>query len=185
MKQLLTGLLLAMPLVAISQPSDPLVAESRQRIKAFAQTLKGELSTSMKTSGPVAALSVCNIAAPRTAQEQSSDEWTIRRTSLKLRNANNQPDIWEQKVLEYFESEKQKGVNIKKLEYHETVQQKGASTFRYMKAIPTWALCLNCHGATVAEGVEEKLKTLYPDDQARGYQVGDIRGAFSLSKPML
>ena len=184
MKQLLTGLLLAVPLVALSQPNDPLVLEGRQQIKAFAQSLKGELSTSMKADGPVAALSVCNVAAPRIAQERSSDQWTVKRTSLKLRNPSNQPDSWEQKVLAYFEREKLKGTNIKKLEYHETVQQEGISTFRYMKAIPTGALCLNCHGATVAAGVEEKLKTLYPDDQARGYQVGDIRGAFSLSKPV-
>jgi hypothetical protein len=32
--------------------------------------------------------------------------------------------------------------------------------------------------------VAAKLKTLYPDDKATGYQTGDVRGAFTISQPM-
>jgi len=34
------------------------------------------------------------------------------------------------------------------------------------------------------EPVKAKLDTYYPADQARGFKVGDIRGAFTISQPM-
>lgn len=53
-----------------------------------------------------------------------------------------------------------------------------------MKAIPTAALCVKCHGETIDPEVEAKLKALYPNDQARGFKEGDLRGAFTLSTPV-
>jgi len=35
----------------------------------------------------------------------------------------------------------------------------------------------------VKPGIEAKLGALYPDDKARGFKVGDIRGAFSIVQP--
>jgi hypothetical protein len=32
--------------------------------------------------------------------------------------------------------------------------------------------------------VVEKLDKYYPDDKARGFQVGDLRGAFTIRQPM-
>ena len=51
-----------------------------------------------------------------------------------------------------------------------------------MKAIPTQALCLNCHGELMSTPVKAKIKQLYPGDKATGFKVGDIRGAFTLFK---
>jgi hypothetical protein len=53
-----------------------------------------------------------------------------------------------------------------------------------MKAIPTKPLCLTCHAEAIAPEVETKINQLYPADRARGYRVGDLRGAFTLSKPI-
>jgi hypothetical protein len=53
-----------------------------------------------------------------------------------------------------------------------------------MKAIPTAAQCLNCHGESISPEVDAKLKALYPNDQARGFKEGDLRGAFTLAKPV-
>ena len=39
-------------------------------------------------------------------------------------------------------------------------------------------------GKTRAAQTAAKLAELYPADTARGYKVGDIRGAFTLSKPL-
>jgi hypothetical protein len=47
-----------------------------------------------------------------------------------------------------------------------------------MKAIPTSAVCLECHGATLASGAHDVLAELYPEDCATGFSEGDIRGAF-------
>jgi len=47
-------------------------------------------------------------------------------------------------------------------------------------------VCLQCHGepAKLAPGVAEALKELYPDDQATGYSLGDLRGAISIRIPL-
>ncbi|MPQ96322.1 DUF3365 domain-containing protein, partial [Thioclava sp. JE_KL1] len=57
-------------------------------------------------------------------------------------------------------------------------------TYRYMKPIPTGAVCLSCHGTHIAPAVKQKLNELYPHDKAVGFNKGDIRGAFSFSKTL-
>ncbi len=70
------------------------------------------------------------------------------------------------------------------LEHAEVVTQDGKRLFRYMKAIPTREVCLACHGRSLDPAVESTLKELYPEDRARGFSVGDIRGAFTVTQPM-
>jgi hypothetical protein len=167
-----------------AKPADALTAEARGIVGKFAEKLKGELVGAMKSEGPVKAIAVCNTAAPAIAKEVSADGWTVNRTSLKLRNASAAPDAWEKAALEFFEAEKAKGADPMKLERSEVVEKDGKKTFRYMKAIPTAAEpCLACHGGDIKEPVKAKLTELYPKDEAVGYKEGDIRGAFSLSKP--
>ena len=164
--------------------NEALTAQARGIAAKFADKLKGELMAAMKADGPVKAIEVCNVAAPAIAGEASKDGWTVKRTSLKLRNAKAAPDAWEKQTLEFFEAEKAKGADAAKLERAEIADAGGVSTFRYMKAIPTAEPCLTCHGGNVAEPVKAKLAELYPQDQATGYQAGDIRGAFTISKPL-
>ena len=109
---------------------------------------------------------------------------TVGRTSLKVRNSTNADDDWELAVLKQFDARKAQGEPADKLEFFEVTDHGGQKTFRYMKAIPTAALCLNCHGETLSPEVDAKLKELYPNDQARGYKEGDLRGAFTLAKPV-
>jgi len=169
--------------------TDPLVAESKQVVKEFFGKLKGELQSAMKEGGPVHAIQVCNTIAPAVAQELSDKHgMRVARTSLKLRNQENAPDAWEQKVLEQFEARRAKGENPAKMAYSEVVEENGQKRFRFMKAIGMPPLdqmpCLKCHGEEIADPVKAKLDELYPDDQARGYKPGQIRGAFTLSKPL-
>jgi hypothetical protein len=139
----------------------------------------------MQEGGPVKAIGICNLKAPRIAAAISAEAgWDIGRTSLRIRNPANAPDPWELTVLEQFEQRKADGEDPAQMEYYAAVEQDGGTVFRYMKAIPTAALCLACHGAELAPGVEKKLAELYPGDQARGYQVGDIRGAFTIIRPL-
>ena len=165
--------------------NEALAAQARAIAAKFADKLKGELMTAMKADGPVKAIEVCNVAAPAIAGEASTEGWTVKRTSLKLRNAKAAPDAWEKQTLEMFEAEKAKGADVSKLERAEIADAGGVPTFRYMKAIPTAAEpCLACHGGNLAEPVKAKLAALYPRDQATGYRAGDIRGAFTISKPL-
>ncbi len=180
----LTALIgLSLPLLA---EDDANVMQARGLIKQFGGQLKGELQAAMKSGGPVQAIDVCHVKAPVIASSVAdASGWAIARTSLKLRNQGNTPDAWEQTVLEAFEARKADGEPAKTLDYSEVVEVDGVQTFRYMKAIPTAAVCLNCHGGdNVKAEVAEQLQVLYPDDQARGYHEGDLRGAFTLQKTL-
>ncbi|MBL27810.1 MAG: hypothetical protein CMM50_09725 [Rhodospirillaceae bacterium] len=161
------------------------IADSRAAIKEFAGTLKEALQTAMREGGPVAAISVCNTQAPEIAAAASANhDLDVGRTSLKLRNPANAPDAWEKGVLLSFEKRLEAGQDPATIDQAEIVTENGKKVFRYMKAIPTAGLCLACHGTDIAPEVTAKLDELYPEDQARGFSIGDIRGAFTIRRPL-
>lgn len=171
----------AMPVQA--NDANALKGEAVSVVKAFGGPLKKALVGAMKEGGPVHAIGVCNEQAPDIAAAAgASTGWDVGRTSLKLRNAGNQPDAWELKVLKTFEERKAAGESPDTIAYGEVVETGGQKQFRFMKAIGTADVCLNCHGADLKPEVAAKLDGLYPEDQARGFSKGDIRGAFTLKK---
>ena len=165
---------------------DPMIEEAKGLAKEFAGQLQSELKTAIETGGPVEAISVCKTRAPAIAAELSeSSGWEVGRVSLKTRNTTlGTPDAWEMQVLESFETRLADGQPIDTLARAEVVEDEQGRAFRFMKAIPTAELCLACHGEHIAEPVLQALDEHYPDDRARGFKVGDIRGAFTLSKPL-
>jgi hypothetical protein len=161
------------------------IEASRAAAKNFGMNLKGELQRAVEAGGPLSGITVCNEKAMQIAEDTSKElGLQIGRTSLKVRNPNNAPDEWEKKVLQAFEERKAAGEPVGELEYSETLAHDGAKTFRYMKAIPTAKVCLACHGDSLSPELTAKLDELYPQDQARGFKEGDIRGAFTISKPL-
>ena len=181
------SLLLALPFsLSAANDLDKRAQESRAVIKQFFGELKGQLVAALKSGGPEKAITVCNTTAPAIAKKHSkAKNWRIARTSLKPRNTDNAPDSWEKGVLEQFEARKAAGEDPKKMEYYEVVEADDKKSFRYMKAIPTAEKpCLMCHGGNIKPEVASALDAKYPNDQARGYKAGDIRGAFTITQPM-
>ncbi len=159
------------------------VEASRDTVMELGKTLKGHLQQAMQQGGPVQAIDVCYHKAPEIARELSQKTgWEVRRTSLKPRRTA--PDDWERQVLANFEKRKAAGEPVKKLEHHQITEKNGKAVFRYMKAIETQPICLACHGKNIAPQVAEKIRQLYPGDQATGFEVGDIRGAFSVTQSL-
>jgi hypothetical protein len=191
MKKLLlistTLLLAASALPAIADDMAQYQEESRKIVKEFASQLGGELQREMKENGPVAAIKVCRNVAPAIASEASrKNGWNVGRKSLKTRNAAlGMPDAWEQKVLADFEKRMEKE-NPANMEFAEVVTEPQGKFFRYMKAIPVQDVCLKCHGTddTIAPNVKDALKAEYPHDKATGYTLGQIRGGFSIKRPL-
>jgi len=172
--------------------TNPLVLKSRAAIKPLAMQLKQAMQGAMKSGGPIKALSVCQAQAPvitnalntnkintNSLNSTPTQHVSVTRTSLKVRNSTNTPDKWELKVLQQFEHDLAAGKSIKNIEYSEKVMTEQGEIFRYMKAIPTKAVCLKCHGSEISADVQEKIANLYPKDKAVGFKKGDIRGAFS------
>lgn len=164
----------------------PEVKASRAAAQQFGSALKDALQQAMQNGGPVSGIAVCHDKAAQIATDLSQkQDLLLGRTSLKIRNPANAPDNWELAVLKQFEARKTQGEAVDKLEFFAVIDDdQGQKTFRYMKAIPTAALCLSCHGETLSPEVAAKLKELYPNDQARGFKEGDLRGAFTIAKPL-
>ena len=182
-KQLKIVFLLVFSTAVNAASKEQMILESKQSIKQYATQLKGKLQQGMKAGGPANAIQVCNTAAAEISRQVSEQQgWKIARTSLKVRNSNNAADAWEHQVLQNFEQRLKKGESIQNLEFAEIIKKDNQPVFRYMKAIPTQGVCLSCHGEKLSPDVTKKLSELYPEDQATGFKMGDIRGAFSITR---
>lgn len=162
------------------------VNDARGVATAVPLKLLGVLQAEIAKSGPEGAIAVCQVEAPALARAASQQTgWEVRRVSLRNRNPRAVPDAWERSALEDFDRRAAAHEPAATLERYEAVQENGKTVWRYMRALPTGELCLACHGPAqqLSPAVNSKLATLYPDDRATGYRVGDIRGAMTLKKP--
>jgi uncharacterized protein DUF3365 len=182
MKKVVILVLMGFVVGLVNAEQQQLIEHSRQLIAEYAAKLKTELQTSLENDGPMNAISHCQAAVPKINIDSIQDgNWSVGRTALKYRSPDNKPDDWELEVLNWFETRKQQGEDISQLEFSATVEKNGGSYFRYMKAIPTQKICQTCHGEKLAEPLAQKISELYPQDSAKGFKQGDIRGAFTVS----
>ncbi|GAB4327544.1 MAG: hypothetical protein Kow0074_22940 [Candidatus Zixiibacteriota bacterium] len=170
-----------MPVIADApspEVTDQLTAGCRLIVAEFKQALMGEFMRAMKEGGPSTAIRVCRDKAPAVAADYSELEgWSIRRTALRTRNPNNNPDDFERATLMLLELDTL-------TEYTQWItDDEGNQTFRYMSAIDMAQPCVTCHGPR--EAIDDSLETIinenYPEDHAVGFDAGDLRGAFSLT----
>lgn len=162
--------------------------ESRQTAQIFMQSLAGQLKAALESVGAEHAIKVCKEIAPALAQQFSTDGKRVTRVSLKPRNPTmGVPDKDELAILERFDSLQKEGTAANTLESGVFQQHAdGSQWFHYMKAIPTQAICLQCHGKPqdISDQVKALLSKEYPADQAIGYTQGEIRGAVSIRTPV-
>lgn len=177
---LIAGLASSIAYTQAAENLAELTAEAKTVMQPFATNLQATLKKGMSESGPEGAILICNTDAPALAEQASQKGWQVGRTSLRTRNADNRPDLWELETLLEFQQRKVNGEDPMTIAKSEMVE----GEFRFMKAIPTGAPCVACHGTDISEPVQAKLAKLYPEDQAIGYKVGDLRGAFTLRKTL-
>lgn len=103
----------------------------------------------------------------------------LKRLSLRNRNPLNLPDSMEQGILEaYAYSAKQGNKGSTNLQL-----MAGKDSILYNKPIFIASeLCLNCHGGdkSVSPKVQETINKLYPNDQAKGFELNEFRGMWSV-----
>ncbi len=161
---------------------------AKQVSQQFLKQLGGHLKKEMKANGPVSAIKVCKDVAPKIANQLSLENgWRVTRVSTKPRNALlGSPDKWEREALLAFEARAKKGEKYADMAKAEVVEEAGKSYFRYMKPLVLKPICLTCHGSEqqIPEPVKAALDESYPYDQARGYSVGELRGAISIKQPL-
>jgi hypothetical protein len=151
-------------------------ARAREMVGQFAKTLKTELETAMQERGPEHAIEVCSKRAPEIAAAMSGEDRRIRRIGTRVRNvATNVPTAAERAILQRFAALPE-GERAAAFEEVET-----AAGYAYYAPIFIGnPACLTCHGPAEGIGAEVRaaLAARYPDDEAVGYALGDLRGAF-------
>jgi len=140
---------------------------------ALFASLSGRLMEVMKSEGPVAAINVCSQEAVRIADTVAAEQGVeIGRTSFKLRNPNNAPRDWVKPFVK---------------DRTDTPQQVELENGKLGALFPIRldVKCLMCHGTPedILGDVKPELARLYPDDQATGFQQGDLRGWFWVEVP--
>ena len=178
---------------AQSAPPSTVDASVVQSTRGIAGELLGQLGQKLKaamsTDGPVAAVSVCKESAPAIARQLSiANDAKVTRVGTRVRNQNmGVPNAWQKEALTQFEARLSQGEKAADIEYWQVADNgHGKSELRYAKAIAIQPQCLSCHGSAqdIAAPLTEKLRIEYPNDQATGYSVGQLRGAVVVTRPI-
>ncbi len=145
------------------------------------KALSGQLMKAMSEGGPTHAVQFCNTAAFPILDTLNVDfQVKIRRTSLRERNPVDRPTKKENKILMDFEERSQNGEELSS-----TVSMIGEDEILFAKPIMlNNPICLNCHGNICTDIQEETynlISELYPEDRAIDYEIGDIRGMWSIT----
>ena len=158
------------------------VAEGQKIAKAAFGTLSSNLGKAMAEGGVPHALQFCNVEAmPLTDSLSSSYGLQLERVSHRPRNPDNRADSLEMATIKQYLSNIEQGKQIQpavykledKIAYHAPIRI-------------TNDLCLNCHGRVGTDITGQSIKVLqelYPEDEATGFEMGDLRGIWAIEFP--
>lgn len=161
-------------------PRDEAVKLAREAAQdAFAQ-LSGELAKAIEEGGPVAAIPICSEKAqPLVAEVASRRQLGLRRLSDRPRNPQQQASGTDLATIESFRT----AIQNKTAPEPAVVETPDGSTLVRLPIIVSQPLCLQCHGtdADIADDTRAAIRKLYPEDQATGYQLNDLRGIWQVT----
>lgn len=143
------------------------------KLLPFKQQLMQALQSGMQ-QGAENAIDVCRLEAPAIAASVSGEGVEIGRSSHRLRNPANAPSDWQQQAIDHY---------LGSDDREPMVMDLGNNQLGYAEPIITAPMCLACHGSELSGEVTGALSAYYPDDQATGFAVGDLRGIFWVSLP--
>ena len=152
--------------------------EAKNLLKETAKQYKNTLIQGLQYNNLEKALKYCNKEVEQLVSKDNEKGFTIKRVSLRPRNNNNYPNIYEKEILEKFNKLSLEDNKDLVLEHSEIIKDENNNKFVYVKAIRIKEVCLNCHGSNISSDLKKEIQKLYPDDKAINYKLNDIRGAF-------
>ena len=143
-------------------------------------TFQNALMTALQEQGVEGAITYCNLNAYELVRNyEDSLGIRISRVTDRPRNPADTLSAFEQEVFEAY----QYAPELATAQLQELDEQ----TLILNKPIMiTNGICLNCHGRVgtdINKAHHELIRSLYPDDQAVNYAIGDLRGMWSLKIP--
>lgn len=147
------------------------------------KTLGKNLQNAMQNGGVENAIDFCNLnAMPLVDSLSQYFGAEIRRVSIKVRNPLDFPNDLEQELLDAYAYQWKDSLALQA-----NVQALENDTYLFTKPILIDnALCLSCHGSIengMLKETDDFIKSKYPEDKAIGYQLGDLRGMWSIVIP--
>ena len=159
-----------------------------QRGKAIAaetfSLLSSNLQSAIQSGGVSNALPFCSLAAsPLTAGMAGKHGVTLRRVTHKRRNPAGRADATERAILNQFATALTRTNPPPPLVTNLTT---GTVTF-FAPIVLNNELCLKCHGEPGKDISSENVALiahLYPQDEATGFKLGQLRGAWRIDIPL-
>lgn len=142
--------------------------------------LSGQLQSALQEGGVAHAIGYCNtVAYPLVDSLSEVHQAQIRRTSEQVRNPKDAPLPREEVQLASYAQQMQSGEDLRPV-----VRPIDEDRIAFYAPITMQPLCLACHGKvgeTLAEADYQLIREKYPEDEAVGYQAGDLRGMWSIT----
>jgi len=158
-------------MVADSQPTEQQRTELIAAKDALFEQLSSKLMAAM-SQGPAEAIKVCQQEASRIAISVGEEQGVkIGRVGVRLRNPDNTGPAWAASMI------------ASKTDTPVFANLSNGSAAALLP-IKLQAQCLMCHGSQqqIAPVIQEQLARLYPNDEATGFQEGELRGWFWIEK---
>ena len=153
--------------------------------EASFKALSAKLQHAMEEGGPAYAVDFCSLNALSIVDSLSvANGAHIRRTTDRVRALHDRPDTEEARYLHTMLDEWKAGATAADISARAVVE--GDSIAYYQAIFINSPACLKCHG-TAGETLDASalavINERYPDDQATGYELGDLRGMWSIRWP--
>ncbi|MEQ1851856.1 MAG: DUF3365 domain-containing protein [Chthoniobacteraceae bacterium] len=180
-----TRILLALLLGGTSVLADTpnLEAEGKRLTAEAFALLSKNLAEAIAKGGAPGAIGFCSEKAlPLTASVGADSGATLRRVSHKARNPKNKADATEVEVLNAFREALKAG----KPPQPQMRKQADRSESFFAPIVLVNPLCLKCHGAPgtdIDADTTAALRKRYPQDEATGFTLGELRGMWRVDFP--
>lgn len=153
---------------ALAADAADAVRQGASLLAPFKASLMRALGTGL-AGGPLAAIETCRVEAPAIAANAAAPGVEIGRASDRLRNPANTAPPWVAPLLhDYLDGAARKP----------RVVELAEGRAGYVEPILMQPMCLACHGPALDADVLAALAEHYPNDEATGYAVGELRGVF-------
>lgn len=162
---------------AVSPAVEKSVREKGDAIAAEAfGVLSSRLGKAIADAGLTNAIEFCSVhGIAFTAAVGVTNRVVLRRVTHRPRNSQNRADTNEINIIRRFESELSQGTTPKPVV---ATSSPDIVTY-YAPIVLKLPLCLSCHGqpqTDIKPGVLANLSKTYPNDEAKGFKLGQVRG---------
>lgn len=186
---ILAGMILVSGSVASTAQDEHSTAQDEHVLRAQAQeaiantfsTMSGSLMKALSEGGVEKAVPFCHENVKQLATKLHEQNGVrVQRVTHKARNPVNQATAEELKLIDSIRAKLDQGKTPDPIM---TTNEKGTRVYYAPILIPA-ETCLKCHGQPETDILPADLqliRSLYPQDQATGFKLGDLRGLWKIT----